>query len=191
MNKIVGITGYMASGKSFILKKLTSLLGNECITVDVDIFRRNLLKENNKYINELKIAIPDLKKYSALDSLTLNKYIYSNKEYMDNYKEILYKYLFEYINTLNYNIIFIEWSLIIKDNLFEKFNKIIYVESSLNNRFKRLENADLNKEEIIKRFQMQLVDNPYEILRKHNINYIVVNNDKDIDYFEIIDFIGR
>ena len=117
MNKIVGITGYMSVGKSYVLNKLLSLITEDYILIDVDIFRRTLLKENSQYVDALKKVIPELNTFTEIDSITLNKYIYSSDNYMKEYKKVLYKYLFDYIASFENKLIFVEWALIINDNL--------------------------------------------------------------------------
>ena len=191
MNKIIGITGYMSVGKSYVLKKILPRVNEDYVLIDVDIFRRKLLKENGQYVNELKIVIPELNKFNIIDSITLNNYIYSNDNYMEEYKKILYKYLFNYIDSFKDKLRFVEWALIINDNLIEKFDKLIVVDSCYESRLNRLSDSDLSKEEVLGRFKLQEIGNREEILNKSNIDYIIINNDNKIDYKEIIDFIGR
>ena len=88
MNKLIGITGGMSSGKTTLCKKLIEL-NPDYIYIDVDDFRRSLYK-NNEYIQELKSKIIELKQYKEIDSLILNKHIYYDKENMNKYKETLY-----------------------------------------------------------------------------------------------------
>lgn len=191
MNKIIGITGYMSVGKSYILNKILSLINEDYILIDVDIFRRKLLKENMHYVDSLKEVISELNEFTEIDSITLNKYIYINDNYMEEYKNILYKYLFDYIDGFKNKSIFVEWALIINDNLIEKFDKLIIIDSNYENRLSRLVDSDLSKEEVLRRFKLQKIDNREEILNNSNVKYIIVNNDDEIDYKDIIDFIGR
>lgn len=81
MNKLIGITGGMSSGKTTLCKKLIEL-NPDYIYIDVDGFRRSLYN-NNEYIQELKSKITELKQYKEIDSLILNKYIYYDEENMD------------------------------------------------------------------------------------------------------------
>lgn len=191
MNKVIGITGCMSVGKSYVLSKLLSLIEEDNVLIDVDIFRRKLLKENSEYVKELKLVIPELNEFNQIDSVILNKYIYSNGTYMEEYKKILYKYLFDYIDSLQNKLIFIECALIINDNLIDKFDNLIVIDSSYENRLNRLIDSDLSKEEVLRRFKLQEIDNREEILNNSKANYIVINNDNEIDYKKIIDFIGR
>ena len=125
MIKLIGITGGMSSGKTTLCKKLIEL-NPDYIYVDVDDFRRNLYK-NNEYIKELKSKIIELKKYKEINSPILNKYIYYDEENMNKYKEILYNYLFKYLNKFNDKTILVDWALIVNDKLLDKFNKIVYL----------------------------------------------------------------
>ena len=182
MNRLIGITGPMASGKTTLSLKLLKL-NPDYIYIDVDIFRRNLYKDN-EYINKLKKIIPELNNYSDIDSIVLNKYIYSNEKYMFEYKEILYDCLFKYINSFNDKTILVDWALLVNDNLIDKFNKIIYLNVSTDIRLKRLANNDLKKEEILKRFKLQEINNIKEYISS---SFIVVD---DIDINKINNFIN-
>ncbi|MBR2827667.1 MAG: dephospho-CoA kinase, partial [Bacilli bacterium] len=115
MNKIIGITGGMSSGKTTLCKKLIEL-NPDYIYIDVDGFRRSLYN-NNEYIQELKSKITELKQYKEIDSLILNKYIYYDEENMNKYKETLYNYLFKYLNEFNNKTLLVDWALIVNDNL--------------------------------------------------------------------------
>ena len=182
MNKLIGITGGMSSGKTTLSKEILKL-NNGYIYIDVDEFRRNLFYKED-YINKLKNIKP-LRNYKNIDSNILNKYIYTNDNYMQIYKDILYKYLFNYINSLDNKIILIDWALIINDNLIDKFDKIIYLNVSEQIRYKRLINSDLTKEEIKTRFKLQEINNK----QLNSPNIMIVNND-DIDIIKINNFIN-
>ena len=58
--------------------------------------------KNDSYILELKNVIPELNGYDEINSLILNHYIYNNEEYMKRYKEVLYKYLFNYLECFRF-----------------------------------------------------------------------------------------
>lgn len=184
MNKFIGITGGMSSGKTTLCKKLLEL-NPDYIYIDVDVFRRSLYK-NNEYIEELKSKITELKQYKEIDSPILNKYIYYDEENMNKYKETLYKYLFKYLNEFNDKTIIVDWALIINDNLVDNFNKIIYLDIDECIRLSRLNGSDLTKEEILRRFELQKIDN---IKKYQNSNFMVVG-EEDMDVNEINNFIN-
>ena len=185
MNRLIGITGGMSSGKTTISKDILKHIP-DYIYVDVDIFRRNLYK-NDTYILELKNVIPELKEYEEINSLILNKYIYSNEEYMKRYKEILYKYLFNYLDYFDNKTIILDWALILNDNLQDKFDKIIYVSASEETRLERLSASDLSKEDILKRFELQRINN---LERYFSDNFLIVNTDNGYDLNKINEFLN-
>ena len=185
MNKLIGITGGMSSGKTTISHEILKY-NPDYIYVDVDIFRRNLYK-NNSYILELKNIIPELKKYEKINSLILNKYIYENDEYMKKYKTILYKYLFNFLNSLDNKTIIVDWALILNDNLQDKFDKIIYVNASKATRLERLRTSDLTKEDILKRFKLQQIDSLKDYFSN---DFLVVNTDNGYNINKINEFLN-
>ena len=156
MNRLIGITGGMSSGKTTLSKELIKI-NKDYIYIDIDNFRRGLY-QNKEYISELKEQIKELKKYEKIDSIILNKYIYSSEEDMKKYKSILYKYLFKEIDKYQNKTILIDWALILNDNLENYFDKIIYLDISKEIRLDRLKESDLSKEEILKRFSLQEID---------------------------------
>lgn len=185
MNRLIGITGSMSSGKTTISKDIIKL-HPDYIYIDVDDFRRNLFN-NKDYINELKKIIPELKNYKEINSIILNKFIYTNDKYMYKYKSVLYKFLIDYINQFTNKTILMDWALILNDNMQNLFDKIIYVDASEKIRLKRLEKSDLSKEEILKRFKLQELPNLEYYL---NDNILIVNNDNTYDINEINNFIN-
>lgn len=181
MNKLIGITGKMSSGKKTLVNKLKEILP-DYYYVDVDEFRRNLFN-NQEYTDKLKEVIPHLKNFGYINSLILNKYIYSNEKYMQDYKKVLYSFLFNYLEELHDKKVIVEWALILNDNLEEKFDKVIYVDACDEVRFHRLKGSDLSDTEIKKRFTLQEID-----LKKHP-NVFIVDNNEDINLKEVINYI--
>ena len=185
MNRLIGITGGMSSGKTTIAREI--LKNNpDYIYIDVDTFRRNLYS-NDSYVSKLKEVIPQLKQYNKINSIILNKYIYSNEEFMTSYKKVLYEYLYNYINTFNNKTILVDWALILNDNLQDKFDKLIYVETSDKVRLERLKNSDLTEEEILRRFKLQRLNNVEQYVSE---KFIIVNNDNGFDIEKINEFLN-
>ena len=185
MNRLIGITGGMSSGKTTISHDILKR-NHDYIYVDVDIFRRNLFK-NDSYILELKNIIPELKEYDEINSLILNKYIYNNEEYMKKYKEVLYKYLFSYLYSFDNKTIIVDWALILTDSLEDKFNKIICVTASDKTRLERLSTSDLSKDDILKRFELQRIDNLEEYFMD---DFLVINTDNGYDISKVNEFLN-
>ena len=185
MNRLIGITGGMSSGKTTISKEIIKQ-NPDFIYIDVDIFRRNLFS-NSSYVKELKEVIPELNQYDLVNTNVLNQFIYSNEEYMNRYKRIMYKYLFEYIKQFDNKTILVDWALIINDNIEDLFEKIIYVKASEETRLNRLFNSDLPKEEILRRFKLQEIPNIENYISD---NFMILENEKSFDFNKINSFIN-
>lgn len=183
-NRLIGITGGMSAGKTTVAKKIVSE-NKDFIYIDVDEFRRSLFKVES-YVSELKRVIPELNLYKEIDSEVLNKFIYFNSNYMQGYKKILYSYLIKYIDGFKDKTILVDWALIFNDGLENLFEKIIYVETNVQNRLERLSNSDLSKDEILQRFKLQEFDKT----KLASDNVLVVNNDIQVDMEAIRSFIN-
>lgn len=183
MNKLIGITGGMASGKTTLSKEILKN-NQDFIYIDVDNFRRSLY-QNKEYISELKDQIRELKNYETIDSVVLNKYIYTDDKKMNKYKKVLYKYLFKTINQYQNKTILIDWALILNDNLEKYFDKIIYLDIKKETRLERLKKSDLSKEEILNRFSLQEIKD----LAKYQTNNFLIIRER-IDMNEINNFIS-
>lgn len=184
MNKLIGITGGMSSGKTTLAKKLIEK-NTDFIYIDIDDFRRELYK-NKEYVKKLKSKITQLKRYDIINSLVLNKYIYNSDKMMNGYKSVLYEFVFDYIKTFDNKTIIIDWALIVNDNLIDKFDKIIYLDVSEKVRLSRLKESDLTKEEILKRFELQRINNVNSFASD---NFMIVG-EKDMNIEKINDFIN-
>lgn len=184
MNRLIGITGGMSAGKTTLSKKIIRA-NPDFLYIDMDIFRRSLY-QNKDYVEELKRVIPELRRYLEINSPIINKYIYTNPNYMNKYKKILYKYLFKYLNTINNKTILIDWALIVNDNLQERFDKIIFLDIDINIRLKRSIGSDLQKEEILKRFELQKINN----LESYASDKFLILNNGGNDMEKINNFIN-
>lgn len=146
MKKVIGITGSIGSGKSYAVENFKKICEKNKIKanfIDVDDVRRAILKEEN------------------IDRTELNKKIYTNQDEMRKYKQFINpkikKYLIEQIN-MNNGFIFIEWALLLEDNLYDIVDSIVMIYCLEEIQIKRLENGDLKKDEVVKRIKMQLTN---------------------------------
>lgn len=180
MSKIIGITGYMGAGKTYIGKKISKKLKN-CYFLEVDSFRRNLLKDNFKYRKRLEYVL-ELKK--GWDGNDLNKMIYQNEEAMQKYKKILYEFLIQKIEELSYDYIIVEWALFVQDQLLSFLDVLILVEASYQTRLKRVCDVDLSLDEIKHRMSLQESVHLEKEIQKYqiknpNFQYFVIQNEKE------------
>ena len=178
MKKVIGITGSIGSGKSYaidIFKKICKERKINAIFLDVDDIRRSILEKEK------------------IDRKQLNKKIYNRRKAMEEYKKVINtkikKDINEKINKSN-GVIFIEWALLLEDNLYDIVDSIIMVYCKEEIQIKRLENGDLRKESVIKRIKMQLTNEEkiYKIkqLKKEFFVIDTSNNPKENEYEELL-----
>ena len=175
MKKVIGITGSIGSGKSHAVKIFKNICKEkeiDAIFLDVDDIRRNIL-------NEAKI-----------DRVQLNKKIYNDEKAMKEYiNPKIKKYLSEQIRKNNV-VIFIEWALLLEDDLYNIVDSIIMINCKKDTQIKRLENGDLGKEEIEKRIKMQLTNeqkiDKIKQLKKEFFIIDTSNNPKENEYEELL-----
>lgn len=184
MNRLLGITGLMAVGKTTIAQEIIKK-NPTYIYIDIDTFRRNLLKDHS-YQQALKEKIKVLENEKEITSEILNSHIYCNKKNMISYKEVLYHYLFNHLKTYHDKTILIDWALIINDHLEKYFDKIIYVTATKATLMKRMIGSDLSEEEIFKRWKLQELPNLENIS-----NILIISNDNHANLEKILDFINH
>ena len=178
MKKVIGITGSIGSGKSYaidIFKKICKERKINAIFLDVDDIRRSILEKEK------------------IDREQLNKKIYNRKKKMEEYKKVINtkikKYINEKINKSN-GVIFIEWALLLEDNLYDIVDSIIMVYCKEEIQIKRLENGDLGKETVMKRIKIQLTnEEKIDKIKQLKKEFFVIdtsNNPKENEYEELL-----
>lgn len=177
MKKVIGITGSIGSGKSYAIENFKKICENrniKAIFIDVDDVRRNILAEEN------------------IDRIKLNEKIYNDNKEMEEYKKFINpkikNYLLKQIEQ-NDGFIFIEWALLIEDELYNIVDSIIMICCDKEIQIKRLENGDLGKAEIIKRMNLQLTnEQKIEKIKQLNKEYYIIDtsNNPNIEQYEII-----
>jgi len=178
MKKVIGITGSIGSGKSFsvnIFRKICKENKIRAIFLDVDDIRRSILEKDK------------------IDRNELNPQIYNDKNAMKEYKKYINPKIRNYLNKeikKNDGIIFIEWALLLEDELYDIVDSIIMVYCQEEIQIRRLENGDLGKEKVIKRIKMQLNnEQKIEKLKQLKKEFFIIdttNNPQESEYEEIL-----
>lgn len=174
MNKIIGITGIMGSGKTTLMNQLKDKLANNYEFIDFDIYRRELIKKNKEILKILNIK----------EEIDINKIIYNDVDKMKKFKKYLYKNLVNDLSKTN-KFIILEWALLIDDGLDKYCDYIFILDCHKKVILKRLANCGLSNEEIEKRISMQLPINK-KIKLLNNLNYQVINSNRKINIENII-----
>lgn len=178
MKKTIGITGSIGSGKSYarkIFEKICKENKIQVVFLDVDEIRRKILKEEQ------------------IDTTQLNQIIYHNKKEMEQYKQWINPKirndLKEQIDRNN-GIIFIEWALLLEDELFDLVDSILMMDCKPRIQKQRLEKGNLKKEEIIKRIRLQLSNRQkIQNIKKLEKEFFIMdtsNNPKEEEYKELL-----
>ncbi|SHE97495.1 dephospho-CoA kinase [Marinitoga hydrogenitolerans DSM 16785] len=169
--KIIGITGYAGSGKSTIAKILKSLGYS---VVDLDKVGHEILKEK-KVKEKLKSVFGEfIFEKGEIKRDRLSEIVFKNNDKLELLNNILHPIIKEKvkekIKKINKEIVFIDGALIEKIGLDEICDYIIFVESSEENRLKRL--TELRKMPL---WKAEKIINSQKKL-KYKYNFKIVNN---------------
>jgi len=186
--KIIGITGGIASGKSTASSYLKDKY--KAYIFDADKEAKELL-QSTFVIDEIQKTFPKLK---DLTTLSIAQEVFKSSESQKKINNIIHPIIgdliLERINEKKdlYNLFVIDAALIIESGVFEQHHKsgakLILVIADKELRLKRaLGRADLTKETIKDRMQLQMKDN--EKIKQSD--YVIENNSTEFELFKNID----
>ena len=186
--KIIGITGGIASGKSTASSYLKDKY--KAYIFDADKEAKELL-QSTFVIDEIQKTFPKLK---DLTTLSIAQEVFKSSESQKKINNIIHPIIgdliLERINEKKdlYNLFVIDAALIIESVVFEQHRKsgakLILVIADKELRLKRaLGRADLTKETIKDRMQLQMKDN--EKIKQSD--YVIENNSTEFELFKNID----
>ncbi len=164
MVKIIGLTGSIATGKSFVADIIKNELHYPLI--DADKLAREIVEINKPAYNEIVKNFGEniLKKNKELDRRVLRKLIFNNTENRNLLNKITHKYIRqEYQKKVNeyqkagHELIFYDVPLLFEAKLENEFYKIIVVYIPQQLQIKRLINRDnISETEAIKTIKSQI-----------------------------------
>lgn len=196
MSKVIGITGSIACGKSYVSKYLSNL-GYEVI--DTDIISHEITQDNSIYLSDIKKHFPTCVKNGKLQRKELSNIIFNDKSKREELNNILHPIIFNQVKTMinksQSDIIFLDVPLMFEAHFDVICDKIICVYTDLDIQIERLIKRDnIKKEDAIKKInsQMKLKDkmelcdyliysiNDYDIVNQNILN--VLNKIKEDFY---------
>lgn len=176
--KLIGLTGGIGSGKSYI-----SEIFSKCWNIPIfytDIEAKNIMITNREVIAK----ITDLFGYEAYQNNTLNnsyiaKIVFNSKPKLEQLNSIVHHYVRDKFKdwTKNQNAPYVisESAIMIESGFYSQLTKIISVEAPLELRIERVMKRDnMTKEQILQRVNKQIKQSE----RKKYSDYIIINDNK-------------
>lgn len=176
MNYIIGITGGIATGKSYVSKYITRL-GYKVI--DTDVICHELEEYNKKGYLEIKKHFSEAFINDKLDRKVLGSIIFGDNEKRNLLNQIMHPLIKEesirQIKEINEKIVFLDVPLMYEAGFDELCYKIICVTTSKNIQLKRLMERDkISESDAIKRIESQM---PLSL--KANKAHYIIESDED------------
>ena len=192
---IIGLTGGIGSGKTFVSKIFNS--NDVFVIFDSDLCAKQIMENNIDVIDMVKEKIG---KKSYKDGLIQTKYIsdiiFSDKEKLNELNKIVHPKVLEELKKIKYNnlnkLIIIESAILFETGIYLQNEYNILVKAPLEDRVNRVMNRDkISKVDVLKRINSQWSDS-----KKMDLADFVIDN---IDKLEtekivkqlIIDLISR
>ena len=192
---IIGLTGGIGSGKTFVSKIFNS--NDVFVIFDSDLCAKQIMENNIVVIDMVKEKIG---KKSYKDGLIQTKYIsdiiFSDKEKLNELNKIVHPKVLEELKKFKYNnlnkLIIIESAILFETGIYLQNEYNILVKAPLEDRINRVINRDkISKVDVLKRINSQWSDS-----KKMDLADFVIDN---IDKLEtekivkqlIIDLISR
>jgi len=195
---IIGITGSIGSGKSYITSKLIDTIKTEynidCHNIDLDKIGHDIL-ENLTEPRYFKIRDEILSYFTKINPYVLNdngsinrkelgQIVFNNKEHLEKLNSIMKEPMLVRIKREMYNkkgILFLNGALLAESNLLHLCNNnVILIYCDKETQVKRLLSRRLDKSQIERRIKSQ-----FSYVQKRNIIQNQINKD---NYGKIIDF---
>lgn len=183
---ILGITGYIGSGKSYVSKLFRE---NGVPVYDTDSKAKEILNTNH----QLKLELIDLLGDSIYKDGELNKkqlafYLFSNQGYTDKINAIIHPYVTEDFNKWcvkeleTHKLVAVESAILINSELVNCVDKILFVDAPVELCIKRATRRDgVNKADILNRIIKQPL---YSDILK-SLDYTIYNDEKEGNDIEL------
>ena len=192
---IIGLTGGIGSGKTFVSKIFNS--NDVFVIFDSDLCAKQIMEHNIHVIGMVKDKIG---KKSYVDGLIQTKYIadviFNNKTKLDELNKIVHPKVMEELKKFKYNnlnkLIIIESAILFETGIYLQNEYNILVKAPLEDRINRVINRDkISKVDVLKRINSQWSDSKKMDLADFVIDNIDKLGTEKIVKQLIIDLISR
>lgn len=183
MAKILGITGGIGTGKTYICNLLRDNF--DAVIIDADNIAKNITKERN-VIDRIVEAFGNdlLTSEKLIDYKMLSNIVFNDKEKLEILNNITHPVVMEqikekinYFTNENYKLIVLDVPLPIKEFI-DICDYILTVVSNYETRIQRvMKRSNLTKEEVILRINNQLTDEQY----KNIADFTIHNDDNTVE----------
>lgn len=161
MSKIIGLTGCIASGKSFVS---TYLKNNNFTIIDCDNIVNNLYKSETFVIKIVDLFGQKVLINDCFSKQKLSDLVFSNKDELQKLNSLTFPLILEILKyeiekNNNKDIIFVDAPILVESNLYEyiDFDEILLISTSKALQIERLkERNGLSHEDCLKRIDSQL-----------------------------------
>ena len=182
---IIGLTGGIGSGKTFISKIFNS--NNVFVIFDSDLCAKQIMEHNTDVIGMVKEKIG---KKSYVDGLIQTKYIsdviFNSKKKLDELNKIVHPKVLEEFKKFKYNnlnkLIIIESAILFETGIYLQNDYNILVKAPLEDRISRVMYRDkISKVDVLKRINSQWSD-----LKKMDLADFVIDNIDKLETEKIV-----
>ncbi len=173
MKKVIGLTGGIASGKSFVSNYLIDLgyevidsdkISKELSNIGMSLYNAIVMKFGKNYLNE----------DNSLNRNKLGKLVFNDNESMKMLNEITHPLIIEEIikriKKSDSNMIFLDIPLLFEAKLEYLCDKIVCVYVDKKTQIKRL----MNRDNIDRKFALKKIDSQMSLTKKKNISDYVI-----------------
>lgn len=193
MSKIIGLTGGIASGKSYAsdyFKKLGFSI------IDCDKISNNLYLSLEYQEKIIKLFGNNILENNVFSKRKLSNLVFSDKTKLEKLNEIAFPIILDIIkekieNYVNEDIIFIDAPILVESKLFKyiDFDKILMIETTRDLQIERLKTRNnLSEKEALNRINTQLTNYEKFKILNENINLVksisIITNVCSLEYFE-------
>jgi len=182
---MIGLTGGIGSGKTFISKIFSS--NNVFVIFDSDLCAKQIMEHNTDVIGMVKEKIG---KKSYVDGLIQTKYIsdviFNSKKKLDELNKIVHPKVLEEFKKFKYNnlnkLIIIESAILFETGIYLQNDYNILVKAPVKDRIYRVMNRDkISKVDVLKRINSQWSDS-----KKMDLADFVIDNIDKLETEKIV-----